>query len=82
MIYLQPHRPTCSNISDVPNLAMAVMSRELDALPLVEDEQEMVLFDPLAESVRTDDYSYCIVGSLVSTRPYNYNVMWNRMANI
>ncbi|CAN0924188.1 hypothetical protein LINGRAHAP2_LOCUS34029 [Linum grandiflorum] len=44
--------------------------------------QEVTQFEPPIEPVRTKHYRLCVVGSVITTRPYNFITMKNKMARV
>ncbi|CAN0838717.1 hypothetical protein LINGRAHAP2_LOCUS2311, partial [Linum grandiflorum] len=51
------------------------MQRHLHALQITEEEQ----FDLPVEPIPTTDYTVCVVGLLITTRPYNFLTMKYKM---
>ncbi|CAN0916673.1 hypothetical protein LINGRAHAP2_LOCUS29835 [Linum grandiflorum] len=56
------------------------MQRHLDALQLAEDEEETAQFDLPTDPIPIPDFKNCVVGSLLTTRPYNFQKLKHMMA--
>ncbi|CAN1227749.1 hypothetical protein LINGRAPRIM_LOCUS1217 [Linum grandiflorum] len=56
------------------------MQRQLDSLHLDEDEAETVQFVLPTDPIPILDFKNCVVGSLLTTRPYNFQKLKHRMA--
>ncbi|CAN0928220.1 hypothetical protein LINGRAHAP2_LOCUS36345 [Linum grandiflorum] len=56
------------------------MQRHLDALQLAEDEEETAQFDLPTDPIPVLDFKNCVVGSLLTTRPYNFQTLKHGMA--
>ncbi|CAN0837172.1 hypothetical protein LINGRAHAP2_LOCUS1722 [Linum grandiflorum] len=55
------------------------MQRHLDALNLAEEEQETAQFDFPEEPLPVVDFMRSVVGSLLTTRPYNFQTLKHKM---
>ncbi|CAN0914829.1 hypothetical protein LINGRAHAP2_LOCUS28769 [Linum grandiflorum] len=69
-------------MSDTPTTATGAMQHQLDALRLAEAENHFVPFDPPTEPIYAVDYRLCVVGSLLTTRTYNFKALRHRMASL
>ncbi|CAN0846844.1 hypothetical protein LINGRAHAP2_LOCUS4651 [Linum grandiflorum] len=58
------------------------MQRRLDALQLAEEEQETAQFDLPEEPIPEPDFKNCVVGSVLTTRPYNFQTLKHKMATV
>ncbi|CAN0866432.1 hypothetical protein LINGRAHAP2_LOCUS9274 [Linum grandiflorum] len=58
------------------------MQRHLDAFRLAEEEQETAQFDLPDEPIQVLDFKNCVVGSLFTTRPYNFQTLKHKMATV
>ncbi|CAN0843730.1 hypothetical protein LINGRAHAP2_LOCUS4012 [Linum grandiflorum] len=54
----------------------------MNALRLAEEEQEMTQFDLPEEPLPVSDFKRCVVGSLLTTRPYNFLKLKHKMGTI
>ncbi|CAN0893311.1 hypothetical protein LINGRAPRIM_LOCUS2679 [Linum grandiflorum] len=56
------------------------MQRQLDTLQLAEDEEETAQVNLPTDPIPIMEFKNCAVGSLLTTRPYNFQKLKHKMA--
>ncbi|CAN1760293.1 hypothetical protein LINPERHAP1_LOCUS7477 [Linum perenne] len=58
------------------------MERDLEALRLLDDDDDDIALSVIDGNSKSLSFDLCLVGSLLTNRPFNFNVFKNRMASI